>query len=253
MILTVDDWLFVEVTISLPDTAVNPNDRIRELMLRYFYDRNNRASTLLGTEGTALDLPRVQQELKENHRLSDSEVTSNMTYLLDRGWIKTIERRSTRPDRTSMGYGATLEGVTLYYLISARGIDRIEGESEFQVKDKFEGINITATGSSIVQLGQGNVVQAKFMDLRTELDQFKETIQRHRDFSEKEKLDLFVDVESIKDQLAKEHPNKTVIEHLWSAIENTTKVAGLIDAIHKVTPFIASVLHCPRRRVGLRQ
>ena len=56
----------------------------------------------------------------------------------------------------------------------------------------------------------------------------KATIKNNDGFSEREKLDLFVDVESIKDQLAKEHPNKNVIGHLWSGIEKLATTAGLI-------------------------
>jgi len=44
-----------------------------------------------------------------------------------------------------------------WYEISALGIDKIEGGSEFEPKDRYEGINITATGTNVVTLGDGNV------------------------------------------------------------------------------------------------
>ena len=36
-----------------------------------------------------------------------------------------------------------------------RWIDKIEGGSEFEPKDRYEGINVTATGTNVITLGDG--------------------------------------------------------------------------------------------------
>jgi hypothetical protein len=41
----------------------------------------------------------------------------------------------------------------------------MECESEFQRADRYAGINITATGSNVITLGDGNVVNANYADL----------------------------------------------------------------------------------------
>ena len=84
--------------------------------------------------------------------------------------------------------------------------------------DKFPGINVNATGSNVITIGRNNVVNAKYEQLFRDLDTLKETIgdSAHTDT---EKLDLAADIETIKEQLAKQQPNRTVIANLWTGIK----------------------------------
>jgi hypothetical protein len=59
---------------------------------------------------------------------------------------------------------------------------------------------------------------------------------------EKEKLDVVADIESLKDQLAKESPDRTIIGHLWQSIDGVAKVAGMVEAAQKVWEFIRPLL-----------
>jgi hypothetical protein len=222
---------------------MNPNDGIRTVMLRYFYDRNASAHRALGIDrGVAGSLENVQSELEKTSQLSKEQVTSNLTYLVDRGWVKALERKAMHPDRTS-GHGSMTETIRTYYQISALGIDKIEGESEFRVKDRFEGVNINTIGS-VITVGDGNVVNTSFSQLHYELDRLKQTLTSSN-LSEEEKLDVTADIESLKDQLAKRTPNKTVIRSLWSAIESVATVAGFVDVVSKVYPLVAALLSKP--------
>ena len=54
----------------------------------------------------------------------------------------------------------------------------------------------------------------------------------------KQKFDVAVDIESIRDWLAKEWPEKTILGHLWRGIEHMTKLAGMVEATDKVWPCI---------------
>jgi hypothetical protein len=51
-----------------------------------------------------------------------------------------------------------------------------------------------------------------------------------------------VDIESIKDQLAKSTPNKSVIAKLWSGIEKAGTIASLTVAVSKIVPLIQAVI-----------
>jgi len=159
---------------------------------------------------------------------------SNLTYLIDRGWINKIDIEKTIQVR-----GGTIPSSVTWYEISSAGIDKIEGESEFQSNPRYAGININATGMNVITLGDGNLVNAKFEDLHKELENLKKGIASSDKLDEKEKLDLVVDIESIRDQLAKQTPNKTIINHLWSVIEKIATVAGLVELVTKVTPLIS--------------
>ena len=144
--------------------------------------------------------------------------------------------------KTIIVNGGTIPSTVTWYAISALGIDKIEGGSEFEPKERYEGINITATGTNVVTLGDGNVVNARFSPLREQLDGLKSQITSTSTLGEKEKLDVVADIESLKDQLAKESPDRTIIGHLWQSIDRVAKVTGMVEAAQKVWEFISPLL-----------
>jgi hypothetical protein len=119
---------------------------------------------------------------------------------------------------------------------------RIEGESEFEAKHRYPGINITATGSNVITLGDGNVLNVQYQTLHNELNSLKQAVAAADSLSEDEKLNVAVDIESIKDQLAKTQPNKSIIRTLWQSIERAVTVAGLVDYAVRIAPYIAPLL-----------
>jgi len=70
---------------------LNPNDKIRKQILRYFYERNDSATSRFGKKGSAVKISDVKRELKERFELSQAQVVSNLTYLIDQGWVKTVD------------------------------------------------------------------------------------------------------------------------------------------------------------------
>lgn len=138
----------------------NPNDAIRNQILLYFYERNASATSRMGKKGSAAKISDVKRELKQLHSLSQQQVMSNLTYLIDRGWVKTVEQ-----EKTVQVAGGTVPSVVTWYEIAAPGIEKIEGESEFKPLDRFAGININAIGSNIITLGDGNVVNVRHEEL----------------------------------------------------------------------------------------
>lgn len=216
---------------------MNPNDQIRQNILQYFYDRNVKATSQYGKKGSAVKISDAKRELKQQYGLKQQEVMSNLTYLIDKRWINktTIEKTV----RTSAG---SIPSTVTWYEISADGIDKIEGESEFKANPRYAGINISASGANIITLGDGNVVNAQYADLYGELDNLKKAITESSHIPEEEKLDLAVDIESIRDQLAKANPNKTIIGHLWTGVERVVTAAGLLGILSKVAPLIAGLI-----------
>lgn len=215
----------------------NPNDEIRRQILQYFYDRNNSASSHYGKKGSAVKISDAKRELKELHQLSQQQVVSNLTYLIDKGWInkQDVEKTVTVP-------GGTIPSTVTWYEVSSTGIDKIEGESEFKIGPKFSGINISATGQNVITLGDGNIVNAQYAALHTELEHLREAVIANSYLDDSKKVDLVSDIETVKDQLAKRDPNKRVIGHLWKAIEVAVTGAGMVDIINRVTPLIVGLL-----------
>ena len=217
--------------------VVNPNDEIRNQILRYFYGRNESATSRYGKKGSAVKISDAKRELKIRHRLSQQQVMSNLTYLIDRGWVKTVEI-----EKTVRVKGGTVPSTVTWYEIAASGIEKIEGESEFTPRERYPGINITASGSNVIQLGDGNVVNAQFSQLHTQLQSLKQAVSGSPSLSDADKLDIAADIETLKDQLAKPQPNKTVIGALWGTIEKAAAVAGLVDYASRIAPLIYGLL-----------
>lgn len=216
---------------------MNPNDEVRHQLLSYFYDRNANATSRMGKKGSAVKISDVKRELKDLHGLKQQQVMSNLTYLIDNDWVKTVDIEKTVKVR-----GGTIPQTTTFYEIAAKGIDKIEGGSQFEPRARFEGINITATGQNIITLGDGNVVNAEYADLHQALDDLKAAITESADIDEATKLDSAIDVESIKDQLAKTKPDTTIIGRIWSGLEKISTAGGVANVYEKVVGLIAPLL-----------
>lgn len=206
--------------------------------MQWFYDRNNNATSQHGKKGSAVKISNVKKGLKDDHRLSQQQVVSNLTYLIDKGWINKSEIE--KQVRTKSG--TTMPSTVTWYEISASGIDKIEGESEFQMNPKYAGVNITADGSNVITVGDGNIVNAQYARLDAALSELKTKAAASKKLDEKQKLDAVVDIETIRDQLAKAEPDKTIIGHLWSRIQDVATIGGFISAVNQVAPLIASVI-----------
>lgn len=216
---------------------MNPNDEIRRTILQYFYDRNAHATSRTGKRGSAVKISDVKKELKAQAGLSQQQVISNLTYLIDNGWVKTIQI-----EKTVLVRGGSVPSVTVFYEITAKGIDKIEGGSQFEPRERYAGINISAVGGNVITLGDGNVVNTTYSELRDSLDDLKEAIAGEPELPEATKLELAADVESIKDQLAKPKPNKHVVRRLWNGLAKLVDKATLADIIIRVSPLIQRLL-----------
>src|SRR5437867_8177144 len=149
------------------------NNEIRSIMLNYFYERNQNATSARGKKGSAVKISDVKKELKASHGLAQQEVQSNLTYLISQGWAEedTVEKSFTAPG------GTVIPSSTSFYKITAVGIDKIEGPGEFTMP-KFHGIKIEATGQNIITVGDGNQVNAKFSELGQALAGLRDAVTK---------------------------------------------------------------------------
>ena len=212
-------------------------DEIRQIILRFFFVRNSNATSMRGKHsGAAVSISVLRSELKASHGLTRQQVVSNLTYLLSQGWVeeKPVAKSFATPR------GSIVPSVTTYYIITAAGIDKIGGPSEF-MRDRFEGIRIQATGQNIITIGDGNQVEARFKNVGEALANLADAIKASEELDESTKLDLVADINSMQDQLAKKNPNKGVLQSLWAGVETAAKAAGLVEAATKVAGLLRSV------------
>jgi hypothetical protein len=213
-------------------------DQVREIILRYLYDRNQHATSRRGkTSGAAVTISVMRGDLKASHGLTAQQVHSNLTYLESQGWVE--DRPLAKSFTTASG--GVIPATTSYFIITAAGIDRIAGPSTF-TRDRFEGIRIEATGQNIITLGDGNQVNARFQELGESLAELREAIKRSDKLSETQKMELVVDVDTLQTQLARTTPDRDLVSRLWDAINRTASLAGIAEAAAKVGMLLSSLI-----------
>jgi putative lipoic acid-binding regulatory protein len=226
------------VTQAKPKLPARSDDEVREVILRYLYDRNQNATSRRGkSTGAYVTISVMRAELKATHELSVQEIHSNLTYLESQGWV---EDRPLQKSFTT-GTGGVIPSITSYYVITAAGIDRIGGPSMF-TRDRFEGIRIEATGQNIITLGDGNQVNARFQVLGEALAELRRSIKDSKKIDETQKMELVVDVDTLQAQLARPTPKRELISQLWEGINHAASAAGLIEVAAKVGSLLAPLL-----------
>jgi len=216
--------------------VVRTNDEVRTLMLRYFYDRNQTATSARGKKGFAVKISDIKRDLKAAHNLSQPEVVSNLNYLLSQEWIEEERVEKSVPLPT----GTVIPQSTSYYKITAPGIDKIEGPGEFTM-DKFKGIRIEATGQNIITVGDGNQVNAQFKDAAGALVELKQAVLSSA-VTEQQKLEAVADIDCIQSQLAKATPSKGVIQGAWEGVKKLDAVLGVTDKLARLAGLLAPFL-----------
>ena len=213
------------------------DDQIREIILRYLYQRNRNATSRRGkSTGAAVTISVMRADLKASHGLTVQQIHSNLTYLENQGWVQ--DQPVTKSVMTSSG---VIPSTTSFFIITAPGIDRIGGPSVF-ARDRFEGIKIEATGQNIITLGDGNQVNAQFQALGESLADLRKAIKASTNLSEPEKVDLVVDVDTLQTQLGRKTPNRELIARLWEGINRAASLAGLAEVAAKVGGLVSGLL-----------
>jgi hypothetical protein len=222
---------------SAKEPAIS-DDQIREIILRYLYDRNRNATSRRGkSTGAAVTISVLRAELKASHGLTVQQIHGNLTYLESQGWVEDSPVTKSVPTKG----GTVIPSTTNYYIITAAGIDRIGGPSTF-TRDRFEGIKIEATGQNIITLGDGNQIDARFQALGESLTELRHAIKGSDKLDDSKKMELVVDVDTLQTQLARPVPNKAVVSSLWEGISHATAVLGLAEAAAKVGALIAKLV-----------
>lgn len=227
-----EDFMAKAKAVSAPRT----DEEIRRLMLSYFYDRNKNATSMMGKKGSAVRTSVMKAELKALYGLSQQEAQRNLTYLLSQGWV---EEKPIAKTFTPKG-GSVVSSVSSFYVITAAGIDKIDGPGEFTM-DRFHGIKIEATGQNIITVGDGNQVDAKYGDIGQSLAELRNAIVAAQ-LPEAEKLTYVADIETIQSQLAKPVPNQGIIQAAWATVKGAATINGCAALVGKVAGLLSPFL-----------
>src|SRR5882724_6694359 len=113
----------------------NPDDNARDKLLRFLYHRHK---TVRGIGKIPIGIQELQREMKSRHRLKQNEVSSNLDYLIQVGWVREVVKE--RHFKTPHGMDLGREQVT--YKISDVGINHLQAGTMFKRPESFNKINI---------------------------------------------------------------------------------------------------------------
>lgn len=211
------------------------NDEIRKIILEHLYRIHKKARSLKKARVSMKDLKKGLKECG----LREQEIIRNLDYLIQSGWV-TVEREETE-FKTPRGF--TRKQVKEYYKISDTGINYFEGPSEFQrVAKSFSGINITNIQGVTVVGDQNVVVNTQYLDLYRRLSLLSEAVRNSGQLTDKEKLEYVMEIETIKDQLAKPSPDKNIIKLAWEKLKPLATVSGIMTFFKQVAEIIGGLL-----------
>jgi DNA-binding MarR family transcriptional regulator len=213
---------------------MDSNDLIRENILQYLYKLNDDSRS---PESALTGIKKLQSELKKRHNYKQQEVARNINYLIDRNWVK---KEVKQKDYTTEG-GTTIHPESIKYRITAEGMEYIEGPSKFENKQIFSQINISNI-SGIVTLGNSNtIINQKYTQLFSELNILHRKILDNKKLNDEQRLNISSDIESLKNQLSKTHPENSIIQKLWAGICASVTLTEFTELLQKITHMIQSI------------
>ena len=178
----------------------------------------------------------IQQYAKKHFGMKQSEVAASLDYLIQHKWVDEI-----REERTFTRGTTTIPTSQSKYRLSATGISLYDSDSRFNSLNRYSGINVENIGGIIV-VGNNNVVNTKYRDLYTHLDMLEKKIKLAEQLPNEEKLDPVAEIHTIKDQLSKNEPNKSIISIALAAVRIAAEIAGATDLWERASEVIQNLL-----------
>lgn len=211
----------------------NPNDGVRDLILRQLYGVHQRAR---GPKSVSIGIRDLQKALKSSG-VKQQQVNSNLDYLIQKGWaVRVVEERSFTTPR-----GTRQSSQKVSYKISDVGIDRLEAASSYQRDDSYSRINITnVTGVTVV--GSGNVVNTAHTDLAGVLSELERAVGASDSLEDEGRLNALADLSTIQSQLSKPKPDVGIVRSAWSTVEATVTASDLVGLVARAAAFIANLV-----------
>ncbi len=198
------------------------NDEIRQRILNYL---DHKRKTARGVSGLAASISEINKTLRVDG-IKQNEVASNLDYLVQHGWVK--EEVINRPYTTRRGFQVPSE--KRLYKLSDIGIKYTEGHSIFDRSDAFSGINITNIGGVTV-VGSNNVVRNEFIDILRVLNQLEGMMKVSDQLLDEQKLNIQSDIQTIKAQLSKTNPDKSILQKAIEGISFIGSLPGFAEVL----------------------
>lgn len=184
----------------------------------------------------------------------EEDISSEVTYLKDRGYIKS---KTITIKHTPINFGryasnrSSASRIQSYkqedYCISAGGRDHLNGQSEQFKKRSVGFVNIGAIyNGGAIAIGDGSQATAyvfkDHIDLYKALGEMKDGILNSNDLDDTTKAEATADVETIRSQVSKPTPNKGIVKMAWEGLQGLVKIESIIKLFATVSTLIKPFL-----------
>lgn len=213
--------------------TLNPNDDKRDKILRFLFERHKKSR---GIAKIPIGIRDLQSEMKNSYSMTQQDVSSNLDFLVQVGWVREVVKERSITTKTGM----ELSQEQIKYKISDVGINHLEAGTLFKNVENSHNINITNV-QGVTVIGDGNIVNNEYTDLSRLLDVIEKEIESSEKLDDVQKLDAAGDISTIRTQIAKKNPNKTIIASAWATLKVLATLAGASDAAIKIGEIISSL------------
>lgn len=213
---------------------MNRDDRKRDAILRFLYQRHKKTR---GISKIPIGIRDLQSEMKNQHGMTQAEVASNLDYLVQVLWVREVVKE--RDFTTPKGMKVSQEQVK--YKISDTGINHLEAGSVFKKPQSASHINITNI-KGVTILGDGNIVNTEFTDLSRAIDEMDQAIAESQSLTDEQKLDAAADLSTIRAQLAKPKPDRSIVSAAWKGLSAIATMDGVVSAATRVGTLLGALL-----------
>lgn len=215
----------------MPTDAID-NDTIREHILTALHNiqtkARSRSSQMVGIRDLAKEVKTIDPGLKEN------QVADNVTFLVQNGFVEEVPIENYFAKKQFGGAKPTYK-----YRLAREGLAYFDHGSKFDNSSVFAGIgDISGNGNNII-IGNKNSITSIANTQYSEGHKLAEDLRRRvnalGELTDEEKISIQSDLETVKSQLAKQQPDKGILQ---KAKEN---IAFLADLATVGTPAIALI------------
>jgi hypothetical protein len=225
-------------TFKPPDRS---EDDIRKIVLAYLHDRYWNGSSARGKRtGRAVAIMKMRKDLKASHHLTGKQVQRGLFYLLEHEWAKTVVIKKMFPIKNS---GTLVERETVLYEITAEGIDKFDGASEFTPEKvpqvRIDTINAHGSAFAIGGDNHGNVHHG---DVVKALAKFREFVMNLDTPREEHKALLIADVNAVAAEVSRPEHNGCLLRKMWERVKGGADVLGIAADLATVSGTIAPLL-----------
>lgn len=208
-------------------------DEVRQKILAYLGACRKKARGLDSLMASSSDIKKAMAR----EGVSQNDAVQNLDYLVQHGWVD--EKIIKRPYKTPKGFEVPNE--KHLFGLSEIGLKYSEGESEFDRTSVFSGINITNIGGVTV-VGSNNVVRNEFVDVLRTFNRLEGVVKMSDKLSEEQKLDAQADIQTIKNQLSKSQPDKSIVQKAMDAISFVGSLPGVVEVFNAATQAVQRIL-----------